>query len=123
MLKVSASSPFRAAHAPSSAEIIAVQKIMILVAIHDERREGIRVGCPSSDEVSLFASKPSLSSDLTGLYDSVRFWDLDLDPNMLMIQDDGDYKTEKTWEKDDDKAHENAVGRQCDFCSYTKVYF
>jgi hypothetical protein len=57
---------------------------MMLVAIHDWRRPGHLVGCPSSEEVSLFASKPSLSSDFTGLYDSVRF--CVLMPNILMVQ-------------------------------------
>ena len=106
MLKVSASSPFRPAHAPKSADTIAVQIITILVAIHDWRRAGTLVGCPSRDEVSLFASKPSLSSDFTGLYDSVRF--CVLMPNILMVQMKGKCKNEKGWEKDDDKPHEYA---------------
>jgi hypothetical protein len=83
MLKVSASSPVRPAHAPNSADTIAVQTIMMVVAIHGWRRAGNLVGCPSSDEISLFASKPSLSSDFTGLYDSVRF--CVLMPNILMV--------------------------------------
>jgi len=103
MLKVSASSPFRPAHAPNSADTIAVQIIMMVVAIHDWRRAGNLVGCPSSDEVSLFASKPSLSSDFTGLYDSVRF--CALMPNILMVQMKRRCKKEKSWEKDDDKTH------------------
>jgi hypothetical protein len=103
MLKVSASSPVRPAHAPNSADTIAVQTIMTVVAIHDWRRAGNLVGCPSSDEVSLFASKPSLSSDFTGLYDSVRF--CVLMPNILMVQMKRKCEKEKSWEKDDDKTH------------------
>src|SRR5690242_419088 len=82
ILKTSASSPWRAAQAPNSAESTAVHNSTILVATHDWRRLGILVGSPSTDEVSLCASKPSLSSDFTGLYDS-RFCVL---PNILMVQ-------------------------------------
>ena len=76
---------------------------MMLVAIHDWRREGIVAGCPSNDEVSLLASKPSLSSVFTGLYDSVRF--CILLPNILMVQTKRDCKKEETWKKNDNKAH------------------
>jgi hypothetical protein len=103
MLKVSASNPFRPAHAPNSADTIAVQIIMMLVAIHDWRRAGNLVECPSSEEVSLLASKPSLSSDFTGLYDSVRF--CILMPNILMVQMKRKCKKEKSWGENDDKAH------------------
>ena len=81
MLKLSASNAFRPAQAPNRAESTAVQKIMILVAIHEGRRYEFFMRCPSNDDVSLFASKPSLSSVLTGLYESVRFFVLM--PNIL----------------------------------------
>lgn len=83
MLKASASSPLRPAQAPNSADNTAVQKIMILVAIHDRRCDGVFVGCPSSDDVSLFDKKLSDSSVFTGLYVSVRFWALI--PNILIV--------------------------------------
>lgn len=80
MLKASASSVFRAAQAPNSAESTAVQRTIMLVPIHDGCRGEVCVGCPSSEGVSLFESNPSQSSVFTGLYDSSRFFVLM--PNM-----------------------------------------
>lgn len=121
ILKASASSPFRPAQAPNSAESTAVQMIIILVTIHDWRRAGILVVCPSSEEVSLFASNPSLSSDFTGLYDSVRF--CVLMPNILMLQLKRKREKENSWKKDKNTAHEGAEAIPRPFCSGTLFYF
>lgn len=74
MLNASALSPFLPAQAPRSAESTAVQNNMMLVPVHDGRRDEAFVACPSSEEVSLPERRPSLSSVFTGLYDSVRFF-------------------------------------------------
>lgn len=117
MLNASASSPLRPAQAPNSAESTAVQKIMMLVAIHDFRRDGVFVVWPSSDEVSLFARKLSDSSVFTGLYDSVRL--CVLMPNILMVQTKGYCKNEETWEENGNKAHGGTQQQRYDFCINT----
>lgn len=119
ILKTSASSPWRVAQAPNSAESTAVQNSTMLVATHDWRRLGILVGSPSTDEVSLCASKPSLSSDFTGLYDS-RFCVL---PNILMAQMTRGCKKDNGWEKNDDEEHGGTEEQEHDFAMAPRFIF